>query len=84
MIQLYEQQKDGKEVTIAVSKNLNFLLYIYPVSYTHLDVYKRQLITRFTKVMDLRLIDGNDRHFTRCKICIDHNQYSDQNKLKYD
>lgn len=29
MIQLYTKEKDGKDITIAISKNLNFLLYIY-------------------------------------------------------
>ena len=29
MIQLYNHQKDGTDITIAISKNLNFLIYIY-------------------------------------------------------
>ena len=39
----YEASEGGKELALAIQENMNRKLSIAPVSYTHLDVYKRQV-----------------------------------------
>ena len=43
-------------VIMAMSFALNFILALAPVSYTHLDVYKRQGFGRFLRIFCLSLV----------------------------